>query len=87
MLFYKTRQEEVGKYILRHKCTIRAAAAHFGLSKSTVHLDVSHRLKTINPGLYARVKRVLETNHDGRHIRGGEATKRHYAQAKVSKVK
>ena len=69
----------LGRYITENKTTVRAAANHFGISKSTVHKDVSERLRTEDPELYARVKDILEINKQERHIRGGLATKRKYA--------
>lgn len=78
----KTRSEgravRLGKYITENKATVRAAAVHFGISKSTVHKDVSERLQLEDPELYARVKDILEINKQERHIRGGLATKRKY---------
>lgn len=69
------RAVELGTYILEHKATVRAAAKKFGISKSTVHKDVSQRLKTIDPPLYRDVKRILDVNKAQRHIRGGLATR------------
>ncbi len=69
----------LGEYILEHKSTVRATAKQFGISKSTVHKDVSERLPKIQPQLYPLVKEVLEQNKQERHIRGGLATKRKYA--------
>ncbi|SFW40668.1 putative DeoR family transcriptional regulator, stage III sporulation protein D [Ruminococcus flavefaciens] len=69
----------LGRYITENKTTVRAAANHFGISKSTVHKDVSERLRTEDPELYANVKDILEINKQERHIRGGLATKRKYA--------
>lgn len=68
----------LGQYIIENKATVRAAAGKFGISKSTVHKDVSERLKYIAPQLYEKVKDVLEVNKQERHIRGGLATKRKY---------
>ncbi len=68
----------LGQYIIEHKATVRAAAGKFGISKSTVHKDVSERLKMIAPQLYEQVKEILEINKQERHIRGGLATKRKY---------
>ena len=70
----------LGEYILEHKATVRAAAAWFGISKSTVHKDVSQRLSELSPSLYAGVKEILVQNKQERHIRGGMATKKKYAQ-------
>ena len=68
----------LGEYIVRQKATVRAAAEWFGVSKSTVHKDVSERLEQLQPDLYAQVKEILEQNKQERHIRGGMATKRKY---------
>lgn len=72
------RARELGFYILETKATVRAAAKRFGISKSTVHTDVSRRLKDIDFELYERVRDVLEENKAERHIRGGVATKEKY---------
>jgi putative DeoR family transcriptional regulator (stage III sporulation protein D) len=72
----------LGEYIVEHGSTVRDAAKSFGISKSTVHKDVSQRLKGINPLLYKEVKQVLEHNKAQRHIRGGQATKEKYLQRK-----
>lgn len=77
----------LGRYIIENKTTVRAAANYFGISKSTVHKDVSERLRTENPELYARVKDILEINKQERHIRGGLATKRKYAAMSCRKRK
>ncbi|MBQ7874273.1 MAG: sporulation transcriptional regulator SpoIIID [Oscillospiraceae bacterium] len=69
-----------GEYIIKNGATVRAAAKEFGVSKSTVHKDVSDRLMRINPNLYREVKAVLEKNKQERHIRGGKATKEKYAK-------
>ena len=68
----------LGNYIVEHKSTVRAAAKEFGISKSTVHKDVSIRLERVNPQLYQQVKQVLEINKKERHIRGGIATRKKY---------
>ena len=65
-------------YMLETGATVRAAAKHFGVSKSTVHKDVSDRLKRIDPALYGRVREVLDINKAERHIRGGIATREKY---------
>lgn len=72
------RTLEIANYIIENKCTVRKAASQFGISKSTVHKDVSDRLKYANMNLYNQVKEVLEVNKSERHIRGGLATKRKY---------
>lgn len=70
----------LGQYIIENKATVRAAAKKFGISKSTVHKDVSERLPKVNPSLYAQVKDILEINKQERHIRGGMATKIKYQE-------
>ena len=72
------RAEILGEYILDTGATVRAAAKVFKISKSTVHKDVTERLRQENPQLYGQVKKVLEKNKQERHIRGGMATKRKY---------
>lgn len=74
----ESRAIELGEYIVKHKATVRLAAGKFGISKSTVHKDVSDRLRTVNPVLYRQVKEVLELNKAQRHLRGGLATKNKY---------
>ena len=69
----------LGEYIIENRTTVRAAARQFGISKSTVHKDVSERLRKEDPILYKQVKDILEINKQERHIRGGLATKRKYA--------
>ena len=68
----------LGEYIFEEKATVRAAAKKFGISKSTVHKDVSERLKTLSPILYEEVRTVLQKNKEERHLRGGMATKEKY---------
>lgn len=74
----KERCETLALYMIENNATVRSTAAHFGISKSTVHKDVSKTLKHINKSLYVQVSKLLETNKSERHIRGGEATKRKY---------
>ena len=69
---------ELAVYIIQTGATVRAAAGHFGISKSTVHKDLSQRLPQYNRILYSQVRQVLEENKAQRHIRGGMATKRKY---------
>ncbi len=69
---------KLGEYIVEHTATVRTAAKEFGISKSTVHKDVSTRLKKVNPQLYREVHRILEINKQERHIRGGIATRKKY---------
>lgn len=70
----------LGQYIIENKATVRATAKKFGISKSTVHKDVSERLPKVNPSLYRQVKDILEINKQERHIRGGMATKIKYME-------
>ena len=68
----------VAKYVLEKNTTVRQTAKTFGVSKSTIHKDVTERLKEINPSLAKEVKNVLDKNKSERHIRGGLATKLKY---------
>ena len=75
------RAVELGEYIVQNQSTVRAAAQVFGISKSTVHMDVAKRLSHINPSLYTAVREVLDENKAQRHIRGGLATREKYKQS------
>lgn len=81
-MYVRTNIEEracdLAVYILENKATVRAAAAQFGVSKSTVHKDLTERLPRVNPGLYQQVRQLLDQNKAERHIRGGLATRRKY---------
>ena len=70
---------DLANYIIEHETTVRAAAKRFGVSKSTVHKDVTQRLYDIDRSLYAQVQAILARNKAERHLRGGMATKRKYA--------
>ena len=72
------RAERLAQYIIENRTTVRAAAQKFGISKSTVHKDISERLPQFNRVLYQQVKEVLEVNKAQRHIRGGIATRTMY---------
>ena len=72
------RARELAVYLIERRTTIRDAAKHFSVSKSTVHKDLSERLKEIDRSLYVQVKEILEQNKAERHLRGGDATKRKY---------
>ena len=74
----ETRAQELAVYMIEHRTTIRDAAKHFGISKSTVHKDLSERLEDCNRSLYLQVKQILEINKAERHIRGGIATRKKY---------
>lgn len=76
--YIEERTLEIAKYILSEGATVRQAASIFGVSKSTVHKDVTERLPKINPLIASMVKEILDINKAERHIRGGEATKRKY---------
>ena len=72
------RAAALALYLIENRTTVRAAAKKFGISKSTVHKDLSERLPVYNRTLYLQVKEVLEENKAQRHIRGGLATRRKY---------
>ena len=76
----RERCELFAEYVLDTGATVRAVASHFGISKSTVHKDLTARLYYINKHLYNEVKQVLDKNKAERHIRGGEATRKRYEQ-------
>ena len=78
--YIEERAKKCAEYIVATGCTVRACSAHFSISKSTVHKDVSERLKYIDEELYERTREVLELNLSERHIRGGMATKEKYSQ-------
>lgn len=77
-----TRAEEIGKYVSETGVTVRAAAGRFGVSKSTVHKDLTVRLKRQDPFLYEKVQKILRMNKEERHLRGGNATRLKYLTAK-----
>lgn len=76
--YIRKRVVDVSRYIVDTKATVRQAAAVFGVSKSTVHKDVTERLPRVSKDLAKKVRRVLAKNKAERHIRGGEATKQKY---------
>lgn len=73
---------ELAVYMIQTGATVRAAAKHFGISKSTVHKDLSQRLQRCNKSLYLQVRQILDTNKAQRHIRGGMATREKYRRNK-----
>ena len=73
----------LSEYIIEKKATVRQTAKKFGVSKSTVHKDISERLKMISPSMHFEVKKILETNKQERHIRGGNATKIKYMKKPI----
>ncbi len=79
-VYIEERAQKLARYIIDTKDTVRGTAKKFGVSKSTVHKDVTERLIKINPCLAKETKKVLEENKAERHIRGGEATRLKYVQ-------
>ncbi len=79
--YIEERAVEIAEHIINKKSTVRQAAKVFGVSKSTVHKDVTERLPKINPLLANKVKKILDKNKAERHIRGGKATKMKYKNA------
>ena len=77
------RARELAVYLIERRTTIRDAAKHFSVSKSTVHKDLSERLREIDRSLYVQVKEILEQNKAERHLRGGDATKRKYQKQRA----
>ena len=75
----------LGEYLVEKQATVRAAAQVFGISKSTVHKDVTEVLKGVNQSLYREVQELLYKNKQERHIRGGEATKQKYSERSRTK--
>ena len=84
-VYIEERAIELAHYIIDTKDTVRGAASKFGISKSTVHKDVTERLIKINPALAMETRKILEENKAERHIRGGEATRLKYAEGEGSK--
>ena len=80
------RATRLAHYIIETKETVRSTAKTFGISKSTVHKDVSERLIKINPSLAKEVRKILEENKSERHIRGGMATKLKYMNQSKKEV-
>ena len=89
MIYYspnRERCEDIALYMLENCATVRSTASYFGISKSTVHKDVSQLLKKINHPLYLQVSELLATNKSERHIRGGEATRKKYELKRKSGI-
>ena len=78
--YIEERALELGSFIIENRTTVRAAAQNFGISKSTVHKDVTERLAKLDPLMASKVKRILDENKAERHIRGGEATRMKYGK-------
>ena len=70
----------LGEYMVEQQATVRSTAQAFGISKSTVHKDVTQSLKGVNKALYAEVQKLLYKNKQERHLRGGEATRLKYSE-------
>ena len=84
MMYISSEKERcvlLASYLVENKSTVRAVASKFGISKSTVHKDITQTLKKVNQPLYLEVQSVLEKNKQERHIRGGEATKNKYKRS------
>ena len=82
--YIEERAVEIAAYIIDHHATVRQTAKQFGISKSTVHKDVTERLIQINPALAKEARKVLDTNKSERHIRGGMATREKYLHKMLS---
>lgn len=78
--YIRKRVVDICNYILESQATVRQAASVFGVSKSTVHKDMTERLPTINKQLSIQVKKILDNNKAERHLRGGEATRKKYQE-------
>ena len=76
--YIEERAVAIANYIIDHNATVRQTAKQFGISKSTVHKDVTERLMQVNPALAKEARKVLDVNKSERHIRGGMATKEKY---------
>lgn len=84
--YIEERAIEIAYYIIEHKATVRQTAKQFGVSKSTIHKDVTERLLQINPALAAQARQVLDVNKAERHIRGGLATKEKYEHRQTASL-
>ncbi len=84
--YIEQRVLKCAEYIVETGCTVRACSAHFSISKSTVHKDVSERLQYIDIDLFEQVREILNLNLSERHIRGGNATKEKYESKRLEKV-
>ena len=81
----KERCEMLARYVIETGATVRSCAANFGISKSTVHKDLTTKLRYINKNLYIDVKKILFQNKSERHLRGGEATRQKYLHIKCDR--
>lgn len=85
--YIEERAVEIAYYIIEHKATVRQTAKQFGVSKSTIHKDVTERLWQVNPALAAEARKVLDVNKSERHIRGGMATREKYLHQMQNGIK
>ena len=87
----KFREKErcivIAEYVIETNATVRAAAKYFGISKSTIHKDLTGKLKYASPNLFSEVKDVLNQNKSERHVRGGEATRKKYMKKREELAK
>lgn len=83
----KERCIQLAEYLVEHRSTVRATACYFGISKSTVHKDLSEKLWHVHPALYESAKQIMEQNKAERHIRGGKATQNKYRQLREKQDK
>jgi putative DeoR family transcriptional regulator (stage III sporulation protein D) len=83
----KERCEHLADYIVESSDTVRGAAMRFGISKSTVHKDITEKLERVNPAMFREVQAILYKNKAERHLRGGEATKMKYQTIRDAKSK
>ena len=74
----RERCEILAEYMIEHRATVRSTAQRYGISKSTVHKDLTEKLRLVSPGLFNEVREILGQNKAERHLRGGEATKQKY---------
>lgn len=79
--YIEERTIDIANYIINKNATVRQTAKVFGVSKSTVHKDVTERLPKLNPMIFNKVKKILDKNKAERHIRGGQATKKKYSSS------
>ena len=89
MMYIATDKERcviLGTYLVENRATVRTTAARYGISKSTVHKDVTETLRHVNGPLYEEVKKVLDQNKNERHLRGGEATRKKYMESHDSHI-
>ena len=85
--YIEERVIRCAEYIVETGCTVRACSAHFSISKSTVHKDVTERLRYLDEELFERVRKVLNVNLSERHIRGGNATREKYVAKQERKTR